>query len=91
MALESAIYVAIYGLNMIGHHVHIELRLPQLATPDVYIQLNSSILIYYIYLLIIQPILVIKRLPFHVLYFCSAFYTTSTPFRSVPFHRIYPT
>ena len=50
------------------------------------IQLYSSILTYYICVLIIQPIFIIKRLPFRVLYFRSTYYTTS-----IPFCRIYPT
>ena len=41
---------------------------------------------YYICVLIIQPIFIIKRLPFRVLYFHSTYYTTS-----VLFHTIYPT
>ena len=80
MAPESVIQL--YDLNMIGRHARIELRLPQLATPGTGV--CSAKQFNYICVLIIQLIVLIKRLPFLVLYFRSAFYTT------VPFRRIYP-
>ena len=76
MALESAIYSYMHGLNMIGRHARIELRLPQLATPGV----CSAKYFSYICVLIIQPIVVIKD-------FRSIFYT-SVPHFILPFRSI---